>query len=87
MFSDKDLQSFLDYSAEGQVLSVYLNTDPTESSTEAANLRLRNLLKAVDLPEDVQAVIDFVNLEYDWAARGLAIFSHQVEKGVSNISI
>lgn len=80
MFSDKDLQSFLDYSAEGQVLSVYLNTDPTESSTEAANLRLRNLLKAVDLPEDVQAVIDFVNLEYDWAARGLAIFSHQVEK-------
>ena len=77
MFSEKDLQSFLEYSAEGRVLSVYLNTDPTESNTEAVNLRLRNLLKAVDLPEDVQAVIDFVNLEYDWAARGLAIFSHQ----------
>ena len=79
MFSDKDLQSFLEYSTEGQVLSVYLNTDPTESNTEAANLRLRNLLKAVDLPDDVQAVTDFVTLEYDWAARGLAIFSQQAE--------
>ena len=77
MFSEKDLQSLLEYSAVGQVLSVYLNTDPTESNTEAVNLRLRNLLKAVDLPEDVQAVQDFVNLEYDWAARGLVIFSTQ----------
>ena len=80
MFSEKDLQSLLEYSAEGQVLSVYLNTDPTKSNTEAVNLRLRNLLKAIDLPEDIQAVVDFVNLKYDWAARGLAIFSHQVEK-------
>lgn len=79
MFSEKDLQSLLEHSAEGRVLSVYLNTDPTESNTEAVNLRLRNLLKAVDLPEDVQAVVDFVNLEYDWAARGLVIFSHQAE--------
>ncbi len=80
MFSEKDLQSFLEYSTEGQVLSVYLNTDPTESNTEAVNLRLRNLLKTVDLLEDVRAVTDFVNLEYDWAARGLAIFSHQAEQ-------
>lgn len=79
MFSEKDLQSLLEHSAEGRVLSVYLNTDPTESNTEAVNLRLRNLLKAVDLPEDVQAVVDFVNLEYDWAARGLVIFSQQAE--------
>lgn len=79
MFSEKDLQSLLEYSAGGQVLSVYLNTDPTESNAEAVKLRLRNLLKAVDLPEDVQAVLDFVNLEYDWAARGLVIFSRQSE--------
>jgi len=77
MFSEKDLQALLDYSAEGQVLSVYLNTDPTEMNTEAAKLRLRNLLKTVDLPEDVRAVEDFVGLEYDWAARGLVVFSNQ----------
>jgi len=75
MFSEKDLQELLDYSAENQVVSLYLNTDPTESTTEAASLRLRNLLKTIDLPEDVQAIENFVSLEYDWAAKGLVIFS------------
>lgn len=77
MFSEKDLQSLLDYSTENQVLSVYLNTDPTQLNTEAAKLRLRNLLKTVDLPEDVKAVEDFINLEYDWSAKGVVIFSDQ----------
>lgn len=77
MFSEKDLQMLLDYSAESQVLSVYLNTDPTQTNTEAAKLRLRNWLKTIDLPEDVQAVEEYVNLEYDWSARSLVIFSNQ----------
>ncbi len=77
MFSEKDLQVLLDYSAENQVVSLYLSTDPTESTTEAANLRLRNLLKTVDLPEDVQAIENLVSLEYDWGAKGLVIFSDQ----------
>jgi peptide chain release factor subunit 1 len=77
MFSEKDLQALLDYSAEGQVLSVYLKTDPTQLNTEAAKLRLRNSLKTIDLPNDIQAVEEFINMEYDWSARGLAIFSDQ----------
>ncbi len=77
MFSEKDLQTLLDYSAESQVLSVYLNTDPTQTNTEAAKLRLRNWLKEIDLPKDVRAVEEFVNMEYDWSARGLVIFSDQ----------
>lgn len=77
MFSEKDLKALLDYSAEGKVLSVYLNTDPTQTNTEAAKLRLRNWLKTIDLPDDVQAVEDYVNLEYDWLAKGLVIFSDQ----------
>lgn len=77
MFSEKDLQSLLEYSTNGQVLSVYLNTDPTQANTEAAKLRLRNMLKTIDLPEDVQAVEDYIDLEYDWAARGLVVFSDQ----------
>jgi len=79
MFSQKDLQTLLDYSAVNQVLSVYLNTDPTDINTEAAKLHLRNWLKTVDLPDDVKAVEDFVNLEYDWSAKGLAVFSNQKE--------
>ncbi len=77
MFSEKDLQALLDYSEDGQILSLYLHTDPSKVNTEAAQLRLRNLLKSVDLTEDVQAVEDFVNLEYDWSAKGLVVFSNQ----------
>lgn len=77
MFSDKDLQELVNYSADNQVVSLYLSTDPTDMNTEAAKLRLRNLLKTVDLPKDVQAIEEFVNLEYDWAAKGLAVFSDQ----------
>lgn len=79
MFSEKDLQMLLDYSAESPMLTVYLNTDPTEVTNEAAQIRLRNMLKTVDLPEDVQAVEEYISLEYDWAARGVAIFSSQQE--------
>ena len=79
MFSEKDLQALLDYSAESPVLTVYLNTDPTAITTEAAKIRLRNLLKTVDLHEDIQAVEDYINLEYDWAAKGVVIFSSQQE--------
>lgn len=77
MFSEKDLQALLAYSAESRMLSVYLNTDPSKINTEAAKLRLRNWLKSVDLPEDVQSVEDYINLGYDWSAKGLVLFSDQ----------
>jgi peptide chain release factor subunit 1 len=77
MFSDKDLKALLDYSSEGRVLSVYLNTDPTQVQAEAAKIQLRNLLKTVDLPDDVQAVERYINYEYDWAAKGVVLFSNQ----------
>ena len=77
MFSDRDLHALLDYSSGNQVLSVYLNTDPTKTPTEAAKIKFRNLLKTVELKEDVQVVEEFLDLEYDWAAKGLAIFSDQ----------
>jgi peptide chain release factor subunit 1 len=77
MFSEKDLRALLDHSTEGQVLSLYLNTDPTEIQAEAAKIQLRNLLKSVNLLEDVQVAEHFINLEYDWAAKGVVLFSDQ----------
>ena len=77
MFSEKDLQALLDYSEEGQVLSLYLYTDSSKINPETAQLQLRNLLKSVDLPKDAQVVEDYVNLEYDWTGKGLVIFSNQ----------
>jgi len=77
MFSEKDLQALLDYSEEGQILSLYLHTDPSKVNPEAAKIQLRNLLKTIDLPEDTRVVEDYVNLEYDWSAKGLVVFSNQ----------
>ncbi len=77
MFSEKDLQALLDYSEEGRILSLYLHTDPSKVNPEAAKIQLRNLLKTIDLPEDTRVVEDYVNLEYDWSAKGLVVFSNQ----------
>ncbi|MBG0787871.1 MAG: hypothetical protein H0S79_22515, partial [Anaerolineaceae bacterium] len=86
MFSEKDLQSLLDYSTEGgQVLSLYLNTDPGERSAEATQLALRHLLESNGLPDDVQAIEQYVNLTYDWAAKGLVIFSQQGEQSLFKV--
>ena len=77
MISEKDLKELLDYSSQNGVLSVYLNTNPTEVQAEAAKIQLRNLLRTIDQPEDVQAVEQYINLEYDWSAKGVAMFSDQ----------
>ncbi len=79
MFGDAALQSLLDYAGNGPVLSVYLNADAMENRTEAVKIALKNLLKKADLPEDEAAVSRFVELEWDWSGRGLAIFSSQAD--------
>jgi peptide chain release factor subunit 1 len=75
MFNENDLRELLDSDTTDPVLSVYLNTDPTMGNADAYKLRLRNLLKEVELEEDVEAVERYINTEYDWSGRGIAIFS------------
>lgn len=75
MFTDSVLRELLDYSSPDPVLSVYMNTDMTEGDDEALKLRLRTLLKEVDLPEDEAAVTNYFALERDWTGRSLAMFS------------
>lgn len=75
MFSDNDLRELLDFKGSAPVLSLYLNTDPTEGNADAYRLRLRNLLKEINLPEDIGAVERYFNLEYDWTGREVAVFS------------
>ncbi|NLN70135.1 MAG: hypothetical protein GX142_05050 [Chloroflexi bacterium] len=77
MFSEKDLSELLDYSSQSGVLSVYLNTNPVEVQADTAKIQLRNLLKTIDLVEDVQAVERYVDLEYDWSSKGVIVFSDQ----------
>ncbi|RME80205.1 MAG: hypothetical protein D6775_16780 [Caldilineae bacterium] len=61
------------------MLSLYLDVDPTRYTTDQYRLTLRNLLESVPEldPADKARVEQFVDLEYDRQARGLACFSCQ----------
>ena len=75
MISDQDLQELLNYKAQHPVLSVYLNTDPAQGNADAYKLRLRSMLKEVNLPEDVDALQRYFDHEHDWSGRSVAVFS------------
>jgi peptide subunit release factor 1 (eRF1) len=82
MFDRKDLRELAKYRSRHPVLSLYLNTDPTQHTTEEYKLALRQLLKETnghDTAKDTAAIERFVDFEYDWKGRGLAIFSCAAE--------
>jgi peptide chain release factor subunit 1 len=77
MFTEQDLRELISYQPSHPVLSVYLNVDPSAGSADAYKLRLRQMLKDFDeiAAEDAENIERFVEHEYDWSGRGLAIFS------------
>src|SRR5512133_1842130 len=75
MLSENDLRELLDFTAEEPVLSVYLNTDPSEGNADTHLRRLRSMLKEINLTQDVQAIEKFFESEYALSGRGLAAFS------------
>ncbi len=81
MFREQDLDELVAFRSDGaSVLSVYLNVDPTEQTTDEYKLNLRSLLKQVSdeaEPEDIEAVERYFDFEYDWQGKGVAIFTSQ----------
>jgi rubrerythrin len=78
MFRQEDLRELATYQAETPILSVYLNVDPTEHTTDKYKLALRQVLKQAEgiaAPEDMAAVERFFEHEYDWSGRGVVVFS------------
>jgi peptide chain release factor subunit 1 len=75
MLTERDLRELLDYQGQASVLSVYLNTEPAEGSADTHRLRLRSMLKEIDLPEDVERVERYFDHEFDWSGRSVAVFS------------
>lgn len=75
MLTENDLQELLNFQPKQPVLSIYLNTDPSEGSADAYKLRLRTMLKDVAMPKDVTAVEEYFLHQYDWSGRSVAIFS------------
>lgn len=79
MLTESDLKELLEYHAQSPVLSVYLNTEPVEGSADTHKLRLRSLLKDVELTEDVAIVERYFDHEFDWSGRSVAVFSCEAE--------
>lgn len=75
MFNDNDLHELLELTAPNSILSLYLNTDPSEGNADAYKLRMRSMLKNIDLLKDVNAVENYFNRKYDWSGRSVAVFS------------
>lgn len=80
MFTESDLRDLLGFVSPTPVLSIYLNTDPSEGNMEASKLRLRNMLKVVDLPEDEAIVERYFQHEYDWSGKGVVVFSSSAQQ-------
>lgn len=75
MLTQNEMRELLSYTSESPVLSVYLNTDPAMGNAEAYKLRLRTMLKNIELTDDTEAILSFIDHEYDWSGRSLAMFS------------
>jgi peptide chain release factor subunit 1 len=75
VLTESNLRELLEFSAPDPVLSVYLNTVPAEGNADAYKLRLRNMLKGVNLPQDTGAVERYFDHGHDWSGRGVAVFS------------
>jgi peptide chain release factor subunit 1 len=80
MITESELHELLGYQAQHPLLSVYLNTEPAEGSADAYKLRLRSMLKDVDLKDDVRAIVRYFDHEFDWSGRSVAVFSCAPEK-------
>ncbi|HEY4691031.1 MAG TPA: hypothetical protein VIK33_17100 [Anaerolineae bacterium] len=78
MLSENDLLQLASYHGS-DVLSLYLNFDPTQH-TDEHRLALRHLLKSANgsaAPEDVARIENYFDHEFDWSARGVALFAAQ----------
>lgn len=78
MFKPENLRELAAYEAQTPILSLYLNVDPTEHTTDEYKLALRHMLKQADgvaASEDMAAVEQFFDHEYAWSGRGVVVFS------------
>ena len=77
MIEDRDLQSLVEFAGTRPVLSVYLDTDLADKSKAAVKLMLRNRIGDLKHQgaQEVRAVQKYLDFEFDWQSRGLAIFA------------
>jgi peptide subunit release factor 1 (eRF1) len=57
------------------VVSIYLNTDPSQGNADVYKLKLRSMLKEVDLPEDQIIIENYFDHEHNGSGRSVVVFS------------
>ena len=77
MIRQEDLQELLAFDAgEAKVVSLYLNADTTQQTSETIKLQVRAMLKETNgLAKDVEAIEHYLDYSHDWGIPGLALFS------------
>jgi len=80
MLLESDLRDLLCFVSPEPVLSVYLYTDPASGTSETYKLHLRNMLKQAHLPQDEEVIEQYFAHQYDWSAKGVAVFSSAPQK-------
>jgi peptide chain release factor subunit 1 len=85
MLTEKNLQELLGYQSDHQVLSVYLNTDPTEGNADVYKSNLRSMLKDINLASDVLAVDNYFSREFDWSGRSMVVSNQPYVKPLASL--
>jgi rubredoxin len=75
MLTETNVQELLGYQTDHQVLSLYLNTDPTEGSADVYKSHLRSMLKDINIAADVRAVENYFHRDFDRTGRSSVVFS------------
>ncbi len=79
MLTERDLRELLDLKPQHPVLSIYLNTEPSQGNADVYKLKLRSMLKDVNLPEDTAAIENYFEHQHNGSGRSVAIFSCAAE--------
>jgi len=87
MFTEIQLKELAGITTKSPALTVYLNTDPVLGNADTIKLRLRTLLKEINMEKDVAAILEFFDTNHLWAGRGIAIFSCKADGFFRTISL
>jgi hypothetical protein len=79
MLTETNLKELLVFQSVNPVVSVYLNTDPTQGSSDVYKSNLRSMLKDINLSGDVEVAESYFSTEYNWSGRSVALFSCAAE--------
>jgi len=75
MFDTHALDRLLEFSSQNDVVSLYLNLDPSIGNLDLHKLNLRKLIEEINSEADKRVISNFFESKREWNGRGLVLFS------------